>query len=167
MFHQTYPEMKQKTSEWKTVLGGIFFFLGFTGLVVWWQRIYGKSCQSDGPEDFFLHAKIIPSTFVSSSLSPASQDVWGRLSSHAAEEDAGHEGQSCPGLLRQVGLREGPVEVKTPVERKRFPSSSQTSASFMTTAVVTEPRINKVLSVCVSPININDVKLVPQETSSV
>uniref|UniRef100_A0A8C7YLP3 Cytochrome c oxidase subunit 4 n=1 Tax=Oryzias sinensis TaxID=183150 RepID=A0A8C7YLP3_9TELE len=40
MFCQTYPEMKQKTSEWKTVLGGIFIFLGFTGLVVWWQRIY-------------------------------------------------------------------------------------------------------------------------------
>ncbi|RVE70259.1 hypothetical protein OJAV_G00062210 [Oryzias javanicus] len=52
MFHQTYPEMKQKTSEWKTVLGGIFFFLGFTGLVVWWQRIYvypplPKTCEAD------------------------------------------------------------------------------------------------------------------------
>ncbi|KAM9751810.1 cytochrome c oxidase subunit 4 isoform 2, mitochondrial [Menidia menidia] len=39
-FCQTYPEMKRNTSEWKTVLGGIFFFLGFTGLVVWWQRVY-------------------------------------------------------------------------------------------------------------------------------
>ncbi|CAJ1055444.1 cytochrome c oxidase subunit 4 isoform 2%2C mitochondrial [Xyrichtys novacula] len=39
-FCQTYPEMKQKTSEWKTVIGGMFIFLGFTGLVVWWQRIY-------------------------------------------------------------------------------------------------------------------------------
>lgn len=40
-FCQTYPEMKRKTDEWKTVLGGIFIFLGFTGLLVWWQRVYG------------------------------------------------------------------------------------------------------------------------------
>ncbi len=41
-FCQTYPEMKQPTAEWKTVMGGIFIFMGFTGLVVWWQRVYGK-----------------------------------------------------------------------------------------------------------------------------
>ncbi|XP_041801337.1 cytochrome c oxidase subunit 4 isoform 2, mitochondrial [Chelmon rostratus] len=40
MFHQTYPEMNQMSAEWKTVMGGIFLFLGFTGLVVWWQRVY-------------------------------------------------------------------------------------------------------------------------------
>ncbi|KAM7404230.1 hypothetical protein PAMP_011597 [Pampus punctatissimus] len=40
MFRQTYPEMKQPSAEWKTVLGGFFFFLGFTGLVVLWQSIY-------------------------------------------------------------------------------------------------------------------------------
>lgn len=40
MFCKTYPEMKQTTDEWKTVVGGIFIFLGFTGLVVWWQKIY-------------------------------------------------------------------------------------------------------------------------------
>uniref|UniRef100_UPI0037E7E789 cytochrome c oxidase subunit 4 isoform 2, mitochondrial n=1 Tax=Semicossyphus pulcher TaxID=241346 RepID=UPI0037E7E789 len=39
-FEQTFPEMSQKTGEWKTVMGGVFFFLGFTGLVIWWQRIY-------------------------------------------------------------------------------------------------------------------------------
>ncbi|XP_045912245.1 cytochrome c oxidase subunit 4 isoform 2, mitochondrial isoform X1 [Micropterus dolomieu] len=39
-FCQTFPEMKQQTGEWKTVLGGIFIFLGFTGLVVWWQTVY-------------------------------------------------------------------------------------------------------------------------------
>ncbi|XP_004565543.1 cytochrome c oxidase subunit 4 isoform 2, mitochondrial [Maylandia zebra] len=39
-FCKTYPEMKQQTAEWKTVIGGIFFFLGFTGIVIWWQSVY-------------------------------------------------------------------------------------------------------------------------------
>ncbi|XP_072315868.1 cytochrome c oxidase subunit 4 isoform 2, mitochondrial isoform X2 [Eucyclogobius newberryi] len=39
-FHQTYAEMHRPSSEWKTVLGGVFIFLGFTGLVVIWQNIY-------------------------------------------------------------------------------------------------------------------------------
>uniref|UniRef100_A0A3P8TQE4 Cytochrome c oxidase subunit 4 n=1 Tax=Amphiprion percula TaxID=161767 RepID=A0A3P8TQE4_AMPPE len=39
-FRHTYPEMKRPSDEWKTVVGGIFLFLGFTGLVVWWQRLY-------------------------------------------------------------------------------------------------------------------------------
>ncbi|XP_059188674.1 cytochrome c oxidase subunit 4 isoform 2, mitochondrial [Centropristis striata] len=39
-FHKTYPEMKQKTAEWKTVWAGVFFLLGVTGLVVIWQAHY-------------------------------------------------------------------------------------------------------------------------------
>ncbi|XP_061758712.1 cytochrome c oxidase subunit 4 isoform 2, mitochondrial [Nerophis ophidion] len=40
MFRQTYPEINQKTDEWKTVVGASFIFLGFTGLLVWWQAVY-------------------------------------------------------------------------------------------------------------------------------
>ncbi|KAM6976781.1 cytochrome c oxidase subunit 4 isoform 2, mitochondrial [Aplochiton taeniatus] len=39
-FNQTYEEMKQPTGEWKTVIGGMFIFVGITGLVVIWQAIY-------------------------------------------------------------------------------------------------------------------------------
>ncbi|KAM4610006.1 cytochrome c oxidase subunit 4 isoform 2, mitochondrial [Polymixia lowei] len=37
MFCQTYPEMKQPSHEWKTVIGGMLIFIGITGLVVIWQ----------------------------------------------------------------------------------------------------------------------------------
>ncbi|XP_016395771.1 cytochrome c oxidase subunit 4 isoform 1, mitochondrial-like [Sinocyclocheilus rhinocerous] len=36
----SYAEMRQGSKEWMTVLGGVFIFLGFTGLLVWWQRVY-------------------------------------------------------------------------------------------------------------------------------
>ncbi|XP_071783651.1 cytochrome c oxidase subunit 4 isoform 2, mitochondrial [Centroberyx gerrardi] len=40
MFCQTYPEMKKPSAEWKTVIGGLFIFIGITGLVVIWQSYY-------------------------------------------------------------------------------------------------------------------------------
>ncbi|XP_076146913.1 cytochrome c oxidase subunit 4I1-like [Alosa pseudoharengus] len=39
-FELTYPEMRKGSDEWKTVLGGVLFFMGFSGLLVWWQRVY-------------------------------------------------------------------------------------------------------------------------------
>lgn len=45
-FCQTFPEMKKPSQEWKTVLGIVFIFLGFTGLVVWWQKLYGNQSAS-------------------------------------------------------------------------------------------------------------------------
>lgn len=39
-FHQSYAEMRKANNEWKTVLGGMFIFIGFTGLIVWWQTLY-------------------------------------------------------------------------------------------------------------------------------
>ena len=41
-FELTYPEMRKGSHEWKTVVAGMLFFLGFSGLLVWWQRIYGE-----------------------------------------------------------------------------------------------------------------------------
>nr|XP_019827772.1 PREDICTED: cytochrome c oxidase subunit 4 isoform 2, mitochondrial isoform X3 [Bos indicus] len=39
-FHQTFAEMNRRSNEWKTVMGCVFFFCGFTGLLIWWQRVY-------------------------------------------------------------------------------------------------------------------------------
>ncbi|XP_059508855.1 cytochrome c oxidase subunit 4 isoform 1, mitochondrial-like [Stegostoma tigrinum] len=39
-FHQSYHDMVQSNNEWKTVLGGALIFIGFTGLIVWWQKAF-------------------------------------------------------------------------------------------------------------------------------
>ncbi|XP_076868336.1 cytochrome c oxidase subunit 4I1-like isoform X2 [Brachyhypopomus gauderio] len=39
-FERSYAEMRKGSDEWKTVLAGVFFFLGLTGVVIWWQRVY-------------------------------------------------------------------------------------------------------------------------------
>ncbi|NP_001291128.1 cytochrome c oxidase subunit 4 isoform 1, mitochondrial-like [Esox lucius] len=36
----SYPEMRKGSDEWKSVVGGVFIFLGFSGLLVWWQRVF-------------------------------------------------------------------------------------------------------------------------------
>lgn len=58
-----------------------------------------------------VHWALVPC--FSSSLPRAPQDLRWWVAGQAVEEDVGHEGEPRPGLLVQVGLREGPVEVRT------------------------------------------------------
>lgn len=41
-FNESYAEMKKGTNEWKTILGGVLFFLGLTGLVLIWQKHFSE-----------------------------------------------------------------------------------------------------------------------------
>lgn len=39
-FEQSFVEMNKASSEWKTVIGGVFFMIGFSGLIYLWQRLF-------------------------------------------------------------------------------------------------------------------------------
>nr|XP_030686833.1 uncharacterized protein LOC115839363 isoform X3 [Globicephala melas] len=49
-FHETFTEMNRRSKEWKTVLGCVFFFFGFTGLLIWWQRVYAGPLEETSLE---------------------------------------------------------------------------------------------------------------------
>ncbi|KAM9192410.1 cytochrome c oxidase subunit 4 isoform 1, mitochondrial [Dugong dugon] len=39
-FNESFAEMNRSTNEWKTVLGGALFFIGFTALLLIWEKQY-------------------------------------------------------------------------------------------------------------------------------
>lgn len=41
-FNESFAEMNRGTNEWKTVVGLAMFFIGFTSLVLIWEKHYGK-----------------------------------------------------------------------------------------------------------------------------
>lgn len=41
-FNESFAEMNRGTNEWKTVVGLAMFFIGFTALVLIWEKNFGK-----------------------------------------------------------------------------------------------------------------------------
>lgn len=41
-FNESFAEMNRGTNEWKTVVGAAMFFIGFTALLLIWEKHYGK-----------------------------------------------------------------------------------------------------------------------------
>ncbi|KAM4614327.1 cytochrome c oxidase subunit 4 isoform 1, mitochondrial [Discoglossus pictus] len=39
-FNQSYAEMNKGSSEWKTIVGGVLIFIGFSAFIILWQRKY-------------------------------------------------------------------------------------------------------------------------------
>ncbi|XP_066876389.1 cytochrome c oxidase subunit 4 isoform 1, mitochondrial isoform X3 [Kogia breviceps] len=39
-FKESFAEMNRSTNEWKTVVGGAMFFIGFTALLLIWEKLY-------------------------------------------------------------------------------------------------------------------------------
>lgn len=61
-FHETFAEMNRHSNEWKTVLGGVFFFCGFTALLIWWQRVYGTWRCLTWLQPWAMHALMATAT---------------------------------------------------------------------------------------------------------
>lgn len=41
-FNESFAEMNRSTNEWKTIVGTAMFFIGFTALVLIWEKRYGE-----------------------------------------------------------------------------------------------------------------------------
>ncbi|XP_074057916.1 cytochrome c oxidase subunit 4 isoform 1, mitochondrial isoform X2 [Macrotis lagotis] len=39
-FNETFAKMNKPTNEWKTILGAALFFIGFSGLIIIWEKHY-------------------------------------------------------------------------------------------------------------------------------
>lgn len=45
-FNESFAEMNRSTNEWKTIVGTALFFIGFTALLLIWEKHYGESGRS-------------------------------------------------------------------------------------------------------------------------
>lgn len=41
-FNESFAEMNRSTNEWKTIVGTAMFFIGFTALILIWEKRYGE-----------------------------------------------------------------------------------------------------------------------------